>query len=96
MVSFCFFFFVDNFPGAVDKSRSPRQAPGVESGLAPGYGFPGCIPDHPPLRPRPLDRDWKHPGPMFAGPIPDSLMGRLASAFRSPCLAASMRTVGVL
>ena len=76
MVSFCYFFFVDNIARPVDKVRCRNPRNWVEKGLAPGYGFPGCNPYCARLRSRPLVEDWMHPGPMFAGSIPDSLMGR--------------------
>ena len=97
MLSFCFFFFVNNFFAPVNNlRRGVLPTPWIVSGLASGYGFPGCIPVRWTLRPRPLGRDWKHPGPVVADPIPDSLMGRQALACQTPCIAASMRTVGVL
>ena len=76
MVSFCFFFFVNNFAWAVGKSVTNHWTHVVENGLTPGYCFPGCNPYCTALRSKPLVGDWMHPGPTFAGSIPDSLMGR--------------------
>jgi hypothetical protein len=76
MVSFCYFFFVNSFARRVDKARCRNPWNRVEKGLAPGYVFPGCNPYYARLRVIPLAQDWMHPGPLFAGSIPDSLMGR--------------------
>jgi len=67
---------VNNLARTVRNSVLGGLACVVENGLTPGYGFPGCNPYCPALRSKPLVGDWMHPGPLFAGSIPDSLMGR--------------------
>ena len=76
VVSFCFFFFVNNVAPVVPEPTGNKGILRIENGLVPGYGFPGCNPDCQAPRHRPLRGDWMHPGPTFAGSIPDSLMGR--------------------
>lgn len=79
MVSFCFFFFVNNVVPTAWKRTVKKGTHKFANSLAPGYVFPGCNPHCRALRHRPFRGDWMHPGSTFAGLILDSLMGRRLS-----------------